>query len=347
MDLLLHLVARQEVPIEQVKMSMIAEQYLELVSRQAHRLDLEQASEYLVIAATLLSIKSRSLLPPEPVAEEEDTGPWQDGNPFFESLRARIQEYQLTQIRAGALRRMPQLGVHTFTRVDRKALLPTPEMLQEPEDVYHLGKLFAGLLKRVGNAATGITITLHAVSVVSVMVRIVDGFQSLFGADLEHASTATRKRVGFLEMLRKVAPLPRRNKDGQIEQTDENSNTRSVVIAGFVAVLELAKRGIVSAAQDDANGLTVGPPLQQRVLSEMEPLSSEFDGPQGDQTDASEPERIDNVVHMADYRREEESEQKETAGANSDRNVLGDPDDTAAELDELVANERRVQNGGE
>ena len=139
MDLLLHLVHQQEVGIEQVKMSLVAEQYLEIVTRNARYLDLEKASEFLVIAATLLAIKSGSLLPSLPVPGAEDSrDDWVDTR-FFEDLRQRLCAYELTKARAMSLVRCPQLGVDTFNRVDHQALKPTPEMLCEPEGVLQPG----------------------------------------------------------------------------------------------------------------------------------------------------------------------------------------------------------------
>ena len=74
MDLLLHLVREQEVEIAEVEISRVIEGYLEYL--QAMReLDIEVAGDFLVMAATLMSIKSRSLLPRESVALEEELDP--------------------------------------------------------------------------------------------------------------------------------------------------------------------------------------------------------------------------------------------------------------------------------
>lgn len=74
MDLLLHLVREQEVEITEVEISRVIEGYLEYL--QAMReLDIEVAGDFLVMAATLMSIKSRSLLPRESVALEEELDP--------------------------------------------------------------------------------------------------------------------------------------------------------------------------------------------------------------------------------------------------------------------------------
>ena len=72
LDLLLHLIAKAQVDIKDIFVSEITDQYLAYLE-QMEQLDMEQATEFLTMAATLLNIKSRSLLPkPEKVEEEED-----------------------------------------------------------------------------------------------------------------------------------------------------------------------------------------------------------------------------------------------------------------------------------
>lgn len=74
MDLLLHLVKEQEVEIHEVRIAEVVDKYLQYV-RQLEELDIEVAGEFLVLAATLMAIKSRSLLPREEVDLEDDLDP--------------------------------------------------------------------------------------------------------------------------------------------------------------------------------------------------------------------------------------------------------------------------------
>lgn len=76
LDLLLTLVGKAQIDIRDIFVSEITDQYLEIVS-QASDLDMDEASDFLVMAATLLEIKSRAMLPrpPEPEGEEDpETG---------------------------------------------------------------------------------------------------------------------------------------------------------------------------------------------------------------------------------------------------------------------------------
>ena len=71
LDLLLHLIGRAKVRIEDIFVSEITEQYLASV-QDLSGLDMDAASEFLQMAATLMEIKSRALLPKPPKDEEED-----------------------------------------------------------------------------------------------------------------------------------------------------------------------------------------------------------------------------------------------------------------------------------
>lgn len=79
LDLLLYLIRKEQVSIYDIPIARITEQYLEYL-RRMEELDLTLASEYLVMAATLIYIKSKMLLPRDPVlaASEEDEDPRQE-----------------------------------------------------------------------------------------------------------------------------------------------------------------------------------------------------------------------------------------------------------------------------
>ena len=87
LDLLLHLIKQSKLEIEEVELSKITEQYLEIIGNLS-AVDMENASEFIEIAATLIEIKSKSLLPKleEGEVDEED--------PEY-LLKIRLQEYKL------------------------------------------------------------------------------------------------------------------------------------------------------------------------------------------------------------------------------------------------------------
>ncbi|RJP74609.1 MAG: segregation/condensation protein A [Candidatus Abyssobacteria bacterium SURF_17] len=86
LDLLLHLIKLNEVDIYDIPIATITEQYVEYL-KMMEQLDLEIASEFLVMAATLVEIKSRMLLPTQPGEEE------QEDDPRFELIE-QILEYK-------------------------------------------------------------------------------------------------------------------------------------------------------------------------------------------------------------------------------------------------------------
>lgn len=332
MDLLLHLVHQQEVKIEEVSMKLIAEQYLQIISG-ARILDLDKASEYLVIAATLMSIKSASLLPAESVTEGESS-PEEMGENFYEELRARLKAYELTKARARALSAMPQLGVDVFVRSDRKALLPTAEMLAEPEDVSSLGVLFGRLMKRIGSAASSYRIRLESISVVSYMMKVVDTLGGLkeAGSTLQFRSLlrgfADVKRRSLTEQQAKQSSLEGSLSSGRGSVSSGRGSmdgSRGLVIGSFIAVLELVKRGLVQVSQTEEEGdIRLQLALAEYGTGDRTTgdFSSEFDEPPASNPQAGTPEEptsaeqggastIGKVVPIAAYQRKERAPETE------------------------------------
>lgn len=88
LDLLLELVKKNKMDIATLKVSLITEQYLEYM-KQIDTIDLDRASEFIAMAALLLEIKSKALLPK---IETEDSDEEEDSE---ESLRRRLEEYKL------------------------------------------------------------------------------------------------------------------------------------------------------------------------------------------------------------------------------------------------------------
>jgi segregation and condensation protein A len=109
LDLLLHLVRRNEMDIYDIPIATLADRYLESLATMED-LDLEVAGEFLVMATTLLEIKSRMLLPTPPredLREEED--------PRAELTR-RLLEYEAFKEAAEQLRSLESFGLQRFLR---------------------------------------------------------------------------------------------------------------------------------------------------------------------------------------------------------------------------------------
>ena len=148
LDLLLHLVKKQEVDIYQVNLTRIASEFVAYID-QMRELDLEIAGEFLVMAATLIYIKSRELLPadqkPEAQIGEED-----EEDPRFELIR-RLVEYKKFKDAAAELQsletRMDQVYEHRSAQV----VLPEIEpQRREPVSLFELIQAVSVILKRFG-----------------------------------------------------------------------------------------------------------------------------------------------------------------------------------------------------
>lgn len=110
LDLLLHLIKKNEVSITDIPIATITEQYLATLELMQN-LDLDVAGEFLVMAATLIHIKSRMLLPPSEDAEEEEEG----ADPREELVR-RLIEYRRFKDAAAQLEQREMLTRDVFVR---------------------------------------------------------------------------------------------------------------------------------------------------------------------------------------------------------------------------------------
>ncbi|MCC6220762.1 MAG: segregation/condensation protein A [Deltaproteobacteria bacterium] len=241
LDLLLHLVRREEVSIEKVNMSNIADQYLQVI-HSAKELDLDLAAEFLVVAATLLAIKSQLLLPASQVAEIADEEA--EDSSAYEELRERLRRYEQTKRQAQALRNIPQLGVDTFSRLDRSLLRPDPEILELSPDPQSLGVMFVKLLERIGETVRSIRIRLEPISVVDFMMRIINTLQG----HTRPLTVVPKTFSGLLSAFRKRSPI-KILATHELDGREADIQDRQLIVGTFISMLELIKRGFLSASQ--------------------------------------------------------------------------------------------------
>jgi segregation and condensation protein A len=144
LDLLLHLIRKNEVNVYEIPIALITEQYLAYIELM-QELNLDVAGEFLVEAATLIHIKSRTLLPrPDPAqegGEEEDPR---------EALVRRLLEYQKYKAAAELLHDRETLRSAQYTRADASVAAAAGDQY-EPElevDLFSLLNAFRGVLER-------------------------------------------------------------------------------------------------------------------------------------------------------------------------------------------------------
>ncbi|HYF93446.1 MAG TPA: segregation/condensation protein A [Symbiobacteriaceae bacterium] len=114
LDLLLHLIRREEMNIYDIPIAQITEQYL-IIIRDLSALDIDRASEFLVMAATLLGIKSRMLLPKPPKLEAEELAEEEFEDPREELVRQLVAYSQYKEA-AQQLREREELMAKVYTR---------------------------------------------------------------------------------------------------------------------------------------------------------------------------------------------------------------------------------------
>jgi segregation and condensation protein A len=216
MDLLLHLIKENKVDIYDIPISLITGQYLEYIEIMKE-LDLEIAGEFLVMAATLIQIKSRMLLPPD-----EEAPPEELEDPRFELVQ-RLLEYQAFKDAASILKEKEDERLKIFGRppeipIEEEALLPELYLF----DV-NLFDLLAAFKKLLANAPPEMrTITRETLTVKDKMMHIID-------------------------ILEKVESL-------RFEELFKESFTRVQLIVTFLALLELLRLGLARVYQEQQFG---------------------------------------------------------------------------------------------
>ncbi len=140
LDLLLHLIEKEELDITQLALAQVTDEFLAYVEAMQGRLDIELVADFLVVAARLLWIKSRALLPrplaASPAASEEEAA----GDALLEQLRA----YRRYKEAAQWLRERDEAGLRTHVRIARP---PRPQRF-----TLDLANLTLDKLKRVAEA---------------------------------------------------------------------------------------------------------------------------------------------------------------------------------------------------
>lgn len=121
LDLLLSLIGKAQIDIRDIFISNITDQYLEIV-RNASDLDMEEASDFLVMAATLLEIKSRAMIPV--IKEQTDLD---EEDPEAELIR-RLEEYKQYRESADRMKEFEAAAKNIFTKFPEEYPLPPQEI---------------------------------------------------------------------------------------------------------------------------------------------------------------------------------------------------------------------------
>ncbi|TAK06361.1 MAG: segregation/condensation protein A [Candidatus Manganitrophaceae bacterium] len=214
LELLLHLIKKNEINIYDIPIALITQQYIETLDLMKS-LNLSIAGEFLVMAATLIHIKSKTLLPPsesEEGAEEED--PRQE-------LVARLLEYQKFKDAAERLEERESLWREIFQKE------PSPSELL-PEEIPLTDLSLYSLLDALKN----------------VLARIPD--KKVLQVTIDELTVKDRMQF-LMERLEPIESI-------LFEDLFEGMRTRHSVVVTFLALLEVIRLGLIRVAQGDVCG---------------------------------------------------------------------------------------------
>ncbi|HAT54133.1 MAG TPA: segregation/condensation protein A [Lactobacillus sp.] len=219
LDLLLHLIRSAEMDIYDIQISSITSQYLKYL-HQMQDMKLDVAGEYLVMAATLMTIKSRMLLPRPEADEDQDPS---DADPRAE-LVAQLLEYRRYQQAADELRDKEQDRKQQFTR----AASGVPDGVQ------------------LSSLVPGITIT----DLQTAFQRMLSHRQN----DQPVARTVTGEQFSIREQMHVVLDKLDRRHPTNFEDLFTTHPQTDELVTTFLAMLELAKVNGVRFEQKVVNG---------------------------------------------------------------------------------------------
>ena len=219
LDLLLYLIKKEEVDIYEVNLTSLATQFIEYIETM-RLLDLEIAGEFLVMASTLMYIKSRELLPVDQQVQVEGEEDGQD--PRWELIR-QLVEYKKFKDAAAQLQDLEARQENIFPRIPGKLEFDTAVPAPRPEvSIFDLVNAVNSVLKRFNKR---------------------EDLRDIF----EDKWTVSEKIEYLLRLTSERQTL-------RFSELFEGVTSRSEVVCTFLALLELIRLKQLTAIQDQAFG---------------------------------------------------------------------------------------------
>ena len=217
LDLLLTLISNAKIDIQDIFVSQITEQYLETMAL-VDELDMDSASEFLQMAATLLEIKSRAMLPKPPKPEDPD-----ELSPE-EALIRQLEEYRRFKEVSARMHRLEEEARALLTKLPEEYPLPPPNIEITGLTLEKLIKAYLKVLDRAARAE----------------------------ADDRMASREIRRDTFTVSgCMARISRMVRRG-SCRFSQLFDGDCTRQEVVTMFLALLELIKLNRLRVTQDAA-----------------------------------------------------------------------------------------------
>ena len=272
LDLLLHLIEKNKIDIFDIPIVEITEQYMDYVSRMETK-DMDVMSDFLVMAATLLKIKSKMLLPAPPTEEGEEEDPRAE-------LVERLLQYKMYKYAASELKDLELDGAKAFYKkesipaevknfkpvVDPVALISEYDMNLEK-----LNEIFKSVMRK--------------------QVEKVDPIRSKFKNIEREEISLEAKMAEVREQVRGLAGI-------NFRTLLEMQASRSNIIVTFLAILELMKIGAIQIQQEEIFGEIIIDSRDDIAAYELNSQNTDTD-----KTDADVPDSIETnaeTIHQAD-----------------------------------------------
>ena len=215
LDLLLHLIQKNELDITAISLALVADQFIEHL-QAIGQVQADVIADFLVVAAKLLLIKSRLLLPKPPVADDEE-----EDDPA-ELLARRLREYKKFKQAAGFLKQLEDQGRHCYVRV-----APPPPMETRIDwEAISLDDILAALQ------------------------RLLEQEEELrpVGALVAARKVTVREKIEWIEQLMRAG------RQVSFQRVVGKDGGRIDIVVSLWAVLEMIKRGRLHAYQSELFG---------------------------------------------------------------------------------------------
>ena len=211
LDLLLDLIRKQEMDIHNIPIAKITEQYLDYL-HQLEKLDIDVSGDFIYMAATLIHIKSKMLLPADPMAPPEE-----QGDPRNELVH-RLLEHEKFKNAAQMLYEKQQIEDHVWSRPDRSLYTGDAVEGELVVSLVDLVKTFQQILERKKDVAK-FSLRHESVTIAQMMDR------------LRHRLISSEEAVSLVEFF-------------------DTCETRNAMIVALLAVLEMVRMQAILLVQD-------------------------------------------------------------------------------------------------